>query len=429
VEAETLLKEYNEKQQKLWTEYTKTVDEKIAKVGEQPKIDPETKTKLDKMEVDFGDLQTKIDKAIAIIEKKEKEEKDLEKKIKDLEAKLNRPQSGGSRLERKDFILDHLYKEATKEDAEEKAMAMWDAVKMGIPARTLPAEHKALTFGDPETGGYLGPPDFVNEIIKELRETTPVMQIAKSRTTSANSMMFPKKTGTISASRRGESESKSEATGLTFGGEQVTLPEMYAYLDVSEMDLEDTGFDLESEMREEIIDAFAAKLGEEFITGSGPLQLEGILTNADIAETKSGSNSALQPEQLITFVVGTLKQQHQVNARLMFRLATLAAIRILQVPTVGGFIWAPGFEKTPATIMGKPYVISEDMPAIEQDAYPIAFGDFKKGYMVGQRIRFAIKRITDSALDQAGNVRISARSRIGGRVTLAPAIIKHKIST
>ncbi len=428
MEWEEKLKEHQAGQAKLWDEYKGTVNKSIKDGLAAVDFKPETKEKIDKMEVKMAEYGTSIKEATDAITAKAAESKALEEKLVAMEAKLNRPRAGGSsdKMSQKDFICKFLYDGATEEKAEEKAEAFWTSLHL---PHTLTPEQKTMTLNDPETGGYLAPPEFVNEIIKEIREITPAMQIVTVRTTSRNSMAFPKKTGTTTAKRRGESEPKTESDPVKFGSEQITLPEMYAYIDVTEMDLEDTAFNLEAEIKEELVDSFAAKLGDEFINGSGPLQLEGLLTNADITSTSSGSNSVLQPNELITFIESALKQQHKVRASLMFNLSTLAAIRILQVPTVGGYVWAPGFEKTPPTIMGKSYLISEDMPDIAQNAFPIMYGDFKKAYKIGLRVRFGIKRITDSALDAAGAVRFSARQRIGGKVVLAAAIKKHKIST
>ena len=429
---ETKLQELMDGQAKLWEEYKKTVDKSLENATKAAnELPAEVKLKIEKMEAKFSEYETEIKITKENIETEKKAREDAEKKLADFEAKLNRPSGSVNKsLERKDFVTQGLYEEAIHADAEAKALATWKAIRGG----NLTDEEKVMTLRDPETGGYLAPPEVINEIIKEMREVTPVLSIAKVRTTSANSIVIPRKTGTITAARRGESESKSETTGLKYGSEQMTLPEMYAYLDVSEQDLEDSMFNLEAEIREEFNDAFAAKLGAEFITGTGPLQLEGLLTNANISSTSSGSNSALQPDQLIAFVEAALKQQYKVKASLMFNQNTLAAIR--QLKDAGNhYIWMPGqfqgamVSGAPSTVCGKPYIISEDMPDIAQNAYPIVYGDFKKGYTVGMRVRLGIKRIVDSTLDAAGNVRFSGRMRVGGAVVLAAAIKKHKIST
>lgn len=425
MELEAQLKEFTEKTTKLWEDYKVAVDGKFDKLTGM--IKPEVKATIDKMEKDFGEYETKSAEIHKAIEARDADYKAMEKKIAGMEAALQHPVGGGSasKLERKDFVTQGLYDMAIEKDADKKAEATWAALR---DPRRLNEEQKAMTFNDPETGGYLGPPEYVNEVIKELREITDVMSIAKVRTTSASSMVFPKKTGTITALRRGESETKTATTGLTFGTEQITLPEMYAFDDISEQDLEDSMFNLESEIREEFIDAFAALLGDEFFNGVGPLELEGLLTNGDIGSTDSGDASLIKADTLITFVESALKKQYKVNGVLIFNLATLAAIRNL-TETGQGFIWAPGLaDAVPNTVAGKRYIISEDAPSVAGGAFPIFYGDFKKGYQVGLRVRLAIKRIVDSTLDAAGNVRFSGRMRVGGKVVQAAAIKKYKIS-
>lgn len=427
MEWQEKLKEYCDEQGKLWSDYKLEVGKEIKAMKESGgQLAPETKAKIDKMEVDFGSLESKITEAREEV-KKEQETKDAEykKQFTALEAKLNRPRAGVSDgLERKDFVVPELYRMAS----EEKAMDMHEATfkTMRTPMKVT-TEEKALTLNDPETGGYLAPPEFLNTIIKELREITPAMQIANVRTTSRTSIVMAKKTGTVAAKRRGESEPKTESTGLTYATETVNLEEMYAFIDVTEMDLEDSMFNLEGEIREEMIDAFNAKIGLEFISGTGPLAMEGILTNADVGEQNSGAAGDLTPNGLIDFVVAGLKAQFQTRATLGFNLSTLSKIRQLE-DTAGSYIWAPGFGTTPNSILGKQYWISEDMPNVEAGLYPIVYGDFKRAYQIGLRIRMAIKKITDSILDEAGLIRFSGRMRIGGRVVQAVAMKKLKIA-
>ena len=68
------------------------------------------------------------------------------------------------------------------------------------------------------------------------------------------------------------------------------------------------------------------------------------------------------------------------------------------------------------------------MPDIASNAYPVAFGDFRRAYMIVDRINLAVLR---DPFTQAttGNVRYIARRRVGGQVVQAEAIIKQKVST
>lgn len=423
MELEKKLEEAFEGQKKLFEAYKGEVSNEIKELKDgMGKLSPETQEKIEKMEVDFAEYEKTINELQTKI--KEKNEA-YEKKMKEMEAKFNRPRGETEKkFNREDWFCKGLFDMAKEEGMEEKVEATWQAIRNPLG---LTPEQKGLTLQDPETGGYLAAPELINDIIKEVRETTPVMQIAQVRTTSSNTMVFPKKTGTITARRRGETETKVETSGLKYGGEQITLPELYMYLDVTEMDLEDTMFNLEAEIREEFSDAASAKIGDEFINGSGPVQLEGILVNPDVAEINSGDANNLTTNGMIEFVEAGLKQQHKVRASLGFNLSTLSKIRLLE-DGAGGFAWVPGFGTTPNTILGKPYWISEDLPDVGADAFPIVYGDWKKGYRVGMRVRLVIKRITDSALDETGEVRISGRMRVGGKVVLAPAMKKMKIA-
>jgi HK97 family phage major capsid protein len=75
------------------------------------------------------------------------------------------------------------------------------------------------------------------------------------------------------------------------------------------------------------------------------------------------------------------------------------------------------------TILGHPYVEATDMPNAAQDASMIAFGDFRRGYMIVDRVALSVLR---DPFTQAttGNVRYIARRRVGGQVILPEAIVK-----
>ena len=81
----------------------------------------------------------------------------------------------------------------------------------------------------------------------------------------------------------------------------------------------------------------------------------------------------------------------------------------------------------PNTILGYPYVEATDMPNVGAGAFPIAFGDFNRGYLIVDRVALAVLR---DPFTQAttGNVRYIARRRVGGQVVQAEAIVKQKVS-
>ena len=68
------------------------------------------------------------------------------------------------------------------------------------------------------------------------------------------------------------------------------------------------------------------------------------------------------------------------------------------------------------------------MPDVAANAFPVAFGDFNRAYMIVDRINMAVLR---DPFTQAtsGNVRYIARRRVGGQVVQAEAIVKQKVAS
>ena len=78
--------------------------------------------------------------------------------------------------------------------------------------------------------------------------------------------------------------------------------------------------------------------------------------------------------------------------------------------------------------MGQPYIEATDMPDVGSNTYPVAFGDFRRGYMIVDRVALAILRDPYTQAT-SGTIRYIARRRVGGQVILAEAIRKQKCST
>src|SRR5260370_187378 len=58
---------------------------------------------------------------------------------------------------------------------------------------------KALSIGDETAGGYLAPPEFVQDIIKGVQLISPIRPLAQVRTTSRRSVQYPVRSGVFSA--------------------------------------------------------------------------------------------------------------------------------------------------------------------------------------------------------------------------------------
>lgn len=288
-------------------------------------------------------------------------------------------------------------------------------------------ERKALSTLDDTASGYLvAPPEYVNEIIKDVVEFSPIRSIARIRPTSRQSIKWPVRTATFSAKWVADKGTKAETTGLTYGQEEIHNYEMYGLVDISNQDLEDSAFDLEAELKAEFAEQFGVAEGEAFVEGNAVGKPEGFLSNANVAYTASGVADKLTADGIadITFDV---KSAYTKNAYFVLSRKTLKTVATLKDGT-GQYLWKPYFEAgAPMRIYGYPYIEATDMPDIEAGAYPIAFGDFRRGYLIVDRIAIELQR-DPYTQNTSGLIRFVARKRVGGQVIQAEAIRKLKIA-
>ena len=369
--------------------YDGLLDDKLAKI----------ESKLDA----FEDVNQKITQANL-------NQENLKEQVSNLETVLKRPNAG---LETKQI---------------DETLQAFDAYcRKGFDALSE-AEKKALTVSNDSTGGYLAPPEYVKELIKDVTEISPIRSIARVRSTGQRSIQIPKRTGQFSAQWVAESGTRSETTGYQVGLEEIPAHEYYAMVDISEQDLEDSVFNLEAEMQSEFAEQFAKAEGTAFVSGNAVGKPEGFMTNSSVSVVVSGAGAALTGDGLIS-LVHSIKSEYSRNATFVFNRSTLAEIRKLK-DTAGQYVFQAGMMLTsgvPNSVLGFPYIQATDMPSVGAGNFPIAFGDFSRGYMIVDRIAMAVLR---DPFTQAtsGNVRYIARRRVGGQVILPEAIVKQKVS-
>lgn len=387
-------------------EFKKTYDAKLENV-EAGKSDPLLDEKLSKLEAKLDSLE---DVNQSLTAQKQAQE-GLKDQLDSLHTVITRPNSG----------FDSKQVDGTLQ-------AFDSYCRKGLEGIS-PDEKKALTVSNDSTGGYLAPPEYVRELIKTITEISPIRSVARIRGTAQRSIQVPKRTGQFAASWVAESGTRAETTGYQVGLEEIPAHEHYALVDISEQDLEDSVFNLEAEMQSEFAEQFAKAEGTAFVTGDAVGKPEGFMTNGDVAQSVSGSASAITADGLIT-LVHAIKSDYSRNGTFVFNRSTLGAIRKLK-DTAGQYVFQAGMTLQGGvtnTVLGHPYVEATDMPSEGSATFPVAFGDFRRAYMIVDRVQMAVLR---DPFTQAttGNVRYVARRRVGGQVILPEAIVKLKCST
>ena len=387
-------------------EFKKVNDTRLAEIEAKGTADPMTEQKLAKIEADLDKFEN-INQAIT---QQQKHAEGFEAKLNDIETMLKRPANA---MEAKEVDL---------------SLKAWDSFMRKGQDNMAPEEVKALTVGTAATAGNLAPAEYVNELIKVISEISPVRSVARVRQTSNKEIEVPSKTATFAAAWTAEGGTRTETTGYTTSLNTIPTHELYALVDISGALLEDSVFDLEAEMNTEFAEQFAKAEGAAFLTGNGTNKPTGILDGTTVASTTAAAAAAIATDDLMDLVHG-LQSEYARNAAFMLNRTTLGEIRKLK-DTAGQYIFQTGFSGQsglPNTILGHAYVEAVDMADIAASAKPVVFGDYRRGYMIVDRVALSVLRDPYSQAS-TGNVRYIARRRVGGEVVLAEAMRALKMA-
>ena len=302
-----------------------------------------------------------------------------------------------------------------------------------------PSELKSVTGAVAGDGGFAVPREIDAMIAAQLKTISPIRSVAQVVQTSTAG--YRKLVTNSTANSGWVSETGARPETLTSKFMEIVPPmgELYANPSASQAMLDDAGFDLEAWLADEIATEFARAEGTAFINGSGTNQPKGFLQQptaltADAARvfgtlqhvvTGNASGFDTAPELKLIDLVHSLRAAHRQGAVFIMNTKTLATVRKFKAAD-GSFLWQPGiFENAPARLLGYPVIEAEDMPDVAANALPIAFGNFRNGYIIAERKTTSILR---DPYTNKPYVNFYATKRIGGQVLDSDAIKLLKIS-
>lgn len=208
----------------------------------------------------------------------------------------------------------------------------------------------------------------------------------------------------------------------------------------SEESLDDLFFDVENWLVSSAAEAIAQGEGAAFVAGNGTNRPTGFLSGPAPLSTADasrafgtlqyipGGQAAAMPTSADIFydIIHSLRARYRANARWVTSKLVLAAMRKYK-DSQNQYLWQPSLvTDQPATFMGYPITEAEDMPAVAANAFPVAFGDFKEGYLIADRVGM---RMTRDEITTPGFVKFYVRKRVGGKLRNTQAIKLLKIAT
>ncbi len=269
-------------------------------------------------------------------------------------------------------------------------------VRAGNEDQLRSLEVKDLAVGS--DGGYLVPDETEREIGRRLTAASPIRAIAGVRQISGNLYKKPFVTTGAVTGWAAETGARAETTAPVLAELQFPAMELYAMPAATATLLDDSAVNIDEWIASEVETAFAEQEGTAFVTGNGTNKPTGFLSYTTVAEASwawtkigyvatgvDGDWPAADESDVLIDLVYALKAGYRQNAHWVMNRSTQAAVRKLK-DEAGNYIWQPSaVAGAPATLMNFPIAESEDMPDIGSDAFAIAFGDFRRGYLIVDR--------------------------------------------
>jgi HK97 family phage major capsid protein len=291
---------------------------------------------------------------------------------------------------------------------------------------------------DPD-GGYIVPEETETTIDRVLGTVSALRRLARVMSISTDTYKKIVNMGGAGYGWVGEKDSRPETSTPTLRELVFNTGEIYANPFATQTLLDDASVDIAQWLADEVATTFAEQEGAAFINGDGVKKPRGILQYDTVANGSyawgslgfvvTGAAAAFgttAPADALIDLYYALKQGYRDGATWLTSDAVMATVRKMK-DGQGNYLWAPptGVDM-PATILGKAVATDDNMPALGANAFPVAFGNFSRGYLIIDR--FGIRVLRDPYTNKP-YVGFYTTKRVGGGVQNFEAIKLLKCST
>jgi len=305
------------------------------------------------------------------------------------------------------------------------------------PLRSL--EEKALSVQSDPDGGYLVPSETEQMIDRVVSEASPIRAIAGVRQIGAASYKKPFATSGAATGWVGETEPRAETGTPKISELEFPVMELYAMPAATSTLLDDSAVNIDQWIAEEVQTAFAEQEGAAFVSGDGVRKPRGFLSYDTVdneswawgkvgyvATGASGAFPASTPSDVLLDLVYSVKSGYRANANFVMNRQTQALIRKFK-DADGNYLWQPSLTAGQAPrLMNVPIAEAEDMPDVDAHSFALAYGDFRRGYLIVDRLGIRVLRDPYTAKPY---VLFYTTKRVGGGIQNFEAIKLLKFGT
>lgn len=409
-------------------------DERLKEIEKRGNADPLDNETIKRMSADIAELKA------------------TREEIEKLRKSIGRPQGGagsGKEMtaeakEHRTAMLGYLRNPNSRSAQERLETAEKKAIKADIEA-AAEYETRAVGTTTDAAGGYAVPEQMATSIQAELLELSNLRNIVSVITVGSKDYKQLVDRKGQAYGWVGETDTRTETGTPTLAEVAPTFGTLYAYPKATEESLQDMFFDVEAWLEASTVEAFAAGEENAIVNGNGTNKPTGFLAGTPVAtDDASRAFGVLQfiktgvAADWKAFVAGTaspldtfnqtiyqLKKGYRANARWLMNKAIAGELMLFK-DADGRYVWQQSvLEGQPDRLLGYPVSESEEMQDKAANAFPVAFGDFKAGYLLADLAGY---RITRDDITTPGYVKWYMRKRIGGKILKSEAIKLIKFS-
>ena len=361
------------------------------------------------------EAQTKADELVKELEAKAE-------RLEELEAKASAP-------------MINLNKKDSKMEAKELFATF---VKDGVEG--LQTKAGDLQISVDAQGGYSVPEELRQEIIRLEHEMSPIRQVASVVTASTSDVKQLVSVGNAASGWVGETDARAQTDSPELAQRTAVFGEVYARPRVYAHMLEDSFFNAEGWLTQEVARQFAEAEGTAFLNGDGSNKPKGLIDGLTLsasapandvtgayAVATSAADGALGADAGATVdflrnVVQGVKTGYLSGAKFMMNRATHGVLASLKNADGEYFLNREITEAAASKLFGFDIIINDDMdgiPTTTGTAAPIIFGNFARAYQIVDRTGVSVLR---DPYSNPGSVMFYSRKRVGSMILDASAL-------
>lgn len=284
-------------------------------------------------------------------------------------------------------------------------------LRQGAEALTL-EQRKAMSVGADAEGGWLAPSELAREIIRVENANSVMRGIARVLPMGAGDVEFPASLTRPAVGWVGETGGRTATAAPGLGKIALSAKEIYCMPEVTQKLIDDSVFDIESFVGEEIGLAMAEEEDDQFINGDGVAKPRGFTTYPTAAVADSAGTRAFGTIQhiptgqagawptsmagiydVLVDMIQALRPRYRAGASWVMPTEAITKLRKMKASTTDEPIWQPAMtEGQPDRLLGYPVTEAEAMPSIGANSLSVAFANWRRAFWIGDRTGIRVLR-------------------------------------